>query len=79
MACNTWETRTEKVPAQGPSWFSKISPLRSLSDKEYEDMLLEKILRIDAEIALIDESIAALRAAPKQATPSVNSDSQGKQ
>ena len=44
------------------SWLnSKWSPMKVLSDKEYEDMLREKLLRVNAEIALVDESIEALR------------------
>lgn len=44
------------------SWLnSKLSPMKVLSDKEYENMLREKLLRVNAEIALIDESIEALR------------------
>ncbi|KAI2639834.1 hypothetical protein GGS26DRAFT_287008 [Hypomontagnella submonticulosa] len=45
------------------SWLdSKWSPMRRLTDKEYEEKLEEKILRIDAEISIIDDSIASLRA-----------------
>jgi hypothetical protein len=33
-----------------------------LSDDEYEDMLRKKLLRVDAEIAIIDEDLAKLRA-----------------
>lgn len=36
--------------------------MKRLSDKEYEEKLEEKILRINAEIAIIDENIASLRA-----------------
>lgn len=32
-----------------------------LDDKEYEGMLKEKLLRIDAEISLVDERIQAIR------------------
>jgi len=35
--------------------------MKVLSDKEYEDMLREKLLKVDVEIALVDESIAGLR------------------
>jgi hypothetical protein len=35
--------------------------MKVLSDEEYEDMLREKLLKVDAEIALVDENIAALR------------------
>ncbi|KAI6092507.1 hypothetical protein F4821DRAFT_224199 [Hypoxylon rubiginosum] len=41
---------------------SRWSPMKRLSDKEYEEKLEEKILRINAEIAIIDENIASLRA-----------------
>ena len=42
----------------GSSWV----PLKALSDEQYEDMLNEKLLRTEAEISLIDEKIAALKA-----------------
>lgn len=45
---------------------SKWSPLKKLTDEEYVDMMDEKILRIDAEIALIEEKIAELRQVPDQ-------------
>ena len=45
------------------SWLnSKWSPVKVLSDEEYETMLQQRLLRANAEIALIDESIAALKA-----------------
>ncbi|KAI1769600.1 hypothetical protein GGR53DRAFT_473307 [Hypoxylon sp. FL1150] len=47
---------------------SKWSPLKRLSDKEYEEKLEEKILRINAEIAIIDENIASLRASSSSST-----------
>lgn len=47
---------------------SKWSPLRKISDDEYKEMLGEKILRLDADIALIDDKIAELRAADKKAS-----------
>jgi hypothetical protein len=44
------------------SWLdSKWSPLQRLSDKDYMDKIEEKILRLNAEIAIIDENIAALK------------------
>jgi hypothetical protein len=39
----------------------KWSPLKSLSDQEYRDMLAEKSLALEAEIALIDEAIEKIR------------------
>ncbi|KAL3417732.1 hypothetical protein PVAG01_10742 [Phlyctema vagabunda] len=53
------------------SWLnSKWSPMKILSDGEYEEMLQEKLLRVNVEIAMIDESIAALRnQEPEQTEP----------
>lgn len=53
------------------SWLdSKWSPMQRLSDKQYIDKLEEKILRLDAEIAIIDETIASLReSSPAPVTP----------
>ncbi|KAJ5050460.1 uncharacterized protein L3040_002343 [Drepanopeziza brunnea f. sp. 'multigermtubi'] len=49
------------------SWLnSKWSPMKVLSDAEYEKMLQEKLLRINAEIALVDENIEALRSEERE-------------
>lgn len=36
--------------------------MKKLTDQEYEHILEEKLLRLDAEIAIIDDDVAALRA-----------------
>jgi hypothetical protein len=44
------------------SWLnSRWSPVKVLTDTEYDEMLQEKLLRLNAQIALIDENIVALR------------------
>ncbi|KAI9051589.1 hypothetical protein LZ554_004633 [Drepanopeziza brunnea f. sp. 'monogermtubi'] len=49
------------------SWLnSKWSPMKVLSDAEYEKMLQEKLLRINAQIALVDENIEALRSEERE-------------
>jgi hypothetical protein len=40
---------------------SKWVPWKALTDEEYEAMLREKLLRVDAEIALLDESLKMLK------------------
>lgn len=35
--------------------------MKALSDEEYERILEERLLRLDAEIALVDESIEAVK------------------
>ena len=48
---------------EGSSWLSsKWSPLRKMSDEEYEGYMSERMLKVEAEIALIDDKIAELRA-----------------
>lgn len=39
----------------------KWSPLTVLSDEDYGNMLKEKLLRVEAEIALLDEDVERLR------------------
>jgi len=39
------------------------SPLRALPDDEYEAILEEKLVKIEAEISILDQQIADLRAA----------------
>ncbi|KAL8707928.1 MAG: hypothetical protein Q9225_007685, partial [Loekoesia sp. 1 TL-2023] len=40
---------------------SKYSPMKVLSDEQYEEMLKEKLVRVDAEIAVVDEQIEKVR------------------
>lgn len=44
------------------SWAKKYSPVRVLSDEEYESMLRERLLAVEVEITLLDEKIEGLRA-----------------
>lgn len=49
------------------SWMdSRWSPVKQLTDKDYEKLLEEKLLRVNAQIALVDESIARLEVEAKQ-------------
>ncbi|KAF2969245.1 hypothetical protein GQX73_g4356 [Xylaria multiplex] len=58
-------------PRPKTSWLdSKWSPMQRLSDKDYMDKVEEKILRLDAEIAIIDENIASLKASSPSSTSS---------
>lgn len=55
---------------------SKWIPFRHLSDEEYRGMLSEKLLSIEAEIALLDEKIEDLkktRPVPMSTTSTNNS------
>jgi uncharacterized protein YydD (DUF2326 family) len=40
---------------------SRWSPMSVLTDEQYEDMMRERMLKIDAEIAILDERIEGYR------------------
>ncbi|KAK7544776.1 uncharacterized protein J3D65DRAFT_664002 [Phyllosticta citribraziliensis] len=48
---------------------SKFSPVKIMTDAEYEELLKEKLLRVETEIALIDDHIARLK---QMQSPNVN-------
>ena len=39
----------------------KWSPMKKLSDEEYGNLLKERLLRIEADIALVDEELEKVR------------------
>lgn len=50
----------------GPGFWKRMSeksfsPVKIMSDQEYADMLNDKILKLDVEISILDDRIAALR------------------
>ncbi|KAL9002861.1 MAG: hypothetical protein Q9188_004235 [Gyalolechia gomerana] len=57
---------SENAVRDQPRWKrilnSKYSPMKVLSDEQYEEMLREQLVRVDAEIALVDEEIEKVRA-----------------
>jgi hypothetical protein len=46
---------------------SKWSPVTFLTDEEYEKILEEKLLRVEVEIAIVDDNIKELRTAEESA------------
>ncbi len=51
----------DKVPYSQRLLDSRWVPLKRLSDEDYVEMLNEKTLKINANIAIIDDKIAALQ------------------
>lgn len=51
-----WKRMSEK------SW----SPVKVMSNEEYAELLKEKMMKVDVEIALLDDKIAALREQAKE-------------
>ncbi|KAM3083643.1 hypothetical protein ACMFMF_001012 [Clarireedia jacksonii] len=53
---------TAEGGSERETWMrSKWVPWKALTDEEYEALLKEKLLRVDAEIALLDESLERLK------------------
>jgi hypothetical protein len=64
MTYNAFANRPKAEPKEGfwkrlanKSW----SPVKAMSDEEYAKVLRERMLKVDVEIALLDDKIAALR------------------
>ena len=60
------QEESESGEKEKESWLqrmgkSKWSPMRALTEEEYEDMMKERILKVDVEIALIKDKIEALK------------------
>lgn len=58
------EIQKEKVEKKG--FWNKVadrkwSPMKRLSDEEYGNLLKERLLRVEADIALVDEELEKLR------------------
>ena len=64
-AYNSFQRREEEIESKPPYsqrlLDSRWVPLKRISDEDYVRMLHEKTVKIDAEIAIIDEKIGALR------------------
>lgn len=68
VASNRW-SGSEEPAKKSNGWFtSKWSPMTKLSDEEYKVMLEEKILRVEADLAILDENKAALLAEEQSKT-----------
>lgn len=58
---NRWQA-SKNAPKDDSGGFMRTwSPLKKLTDEEYLDMMNDKILKVEVDIALIDEKIADLR------------------
>jgi hypothetical protein len=59
--------RAERVanapPAPQEGFWSRWSPVTPISDQDYEKILEERLLRVEADIALINDRIQELREA----------------
>lgn len=61
FAANKWYASAASSQNK-TSWLDKKwSPMTKLSDEQYANILEEKILRLDADIAIIDEDLTALK------------------
>ncbi|KAI9711860.1 MAG: hypothetical protein M1820_002005 [Bogoriella megaspora] len=74
VKANKADALAQEAPIEKPNIWqrlaeSKWTPVKFISDDEYEKMLKEKLLRLEAEIALIDEDIEKLQQSGKEQRP----------
>ncbi|KAK2882500.1 hypothetical protein FQN49_000299 [Arthroderma sp. PD_2] len=60
------QIRLQSEPVSSKTWAERMAdsrwiPIKNLSDEQYRNMLEEKLLSVDVEIALIDDNLKALR------------------
>lgn len=73
MLVHRYEANQRKPQTDnGPGFWSRLNPLRKLTDEEYMDMMREKKLKLDVDISLIDDRIAELRAMEHKAREAEN-------
>ncbi|KAL8931912.1 MAG: hypothetical protein Q9216_007027 [Gyalolechia sp. 2 TL-2023] len=67
---NSEGAATDNTTANEPRWKrvlnSKYSPMKVLSDEQYEKLLKEKLVKVDAEIALVNEEIEKVKGKVKE-------------
>ena len=66
---NWWEAKAANPPpkpANEVGFWAKWSPITQLSHKDYEKILEERLLRVEADIAVVDDHIRELREAEAQ-------------
>jgi len=78
-AVQRWKERRAALPqtesAKSGGLFDRLLespyfPVRKLSDEQWEKIINDKVLKVDVEIALIDDEIAALKEKRKRDTDS---------
>jgi hypothetical protein len=58
-AADSPATNAPSKPSRG--FWSKWSPISQLSDEDYEKILEERLLRVEADIALVEDRIKEIR------------------
>lgn len=68
QAIANWRARraANAPPSEGNGFWSKWSPITPLSDEDYEKILEERLLRVEADIAIVDDHIKELRESESQ-------------
>lgn len=56
----------QATPKPSSGFWAKWNPLKRLSDQDYVDILEERLLRVEVDIALMDDRIRDLRESESQ-------------
>lgn len=66
MNGGSFDLNLNDIPLRLQRGIANLMPMQALSDKQYEELLNSKLLKIEAQISLLDDQIADLREASKQ-------------
>ncbi|KAI5357665.1 hypothetical protein Slin15195_G035420 [Septoria linicola] len=71
---NRWSAVPQQSVARGPGFWKRMSekswtPFTVLSNEEYAEMLKEKMLKVDVELSILDDKIAAIKEQQKAEIP----------
>lgn len=67
MAMNALASRAKDSTSPKTDWLaSRWSPVTAMSDDDYARFIEDKILKLDVEMSMIDDKIAALEAGKSQ-------------
>lgn len=65
---NRWSAPKEFVESTEPKqgFWQSLIPMKHLTNEQYAEMLKERLLKVEVEIAILDEKIAALKKGQQQ-------------
>jgi hypothetical protein len=79
VAHNRYKTPSNLKDSTPTSFWERLakkswSPMKFISDEEYADMLREKMLKLDVEVAILDDKITALKQQQMSGNDTIASD-----
>jgi len=75
---NHWSAPREVVESTEPKrgFWQSLIPMKHLTNEQYAEMLKERLLKVEVEIAVLDDKIAALKKGQQQGQSSAESENE---